>query len=377
MAHIPSFPGVHFGFEAINELPGELKDRGVDRPLVITDQGLVEHGVCQQLLDALPADIKVSVFDNIPENPTIAGVEGALAVYQENNCNGIIGLGGGSVLDSGKALRVATNLDLSVIEILNDLSKVTADVAPYITIPTTAGTGAEITFGGGIHPETNAPAMTIRSIHVQPDLAICDPDFTMTLPPRLTAATGMDALTHCVEGFLSKNANPPAEAIALDGTRRVIDYIHRAVDDGSDREARLNMSMAALQGGMAIYMGLGPIHALSMCFGDSPLHHGTLVTVAMPAVMRFFNGKLADSVLERYAEAMNLAGDKDAGNRIADAVAEMNAKLGLPATVREMGYEKTDVDRMIEEAHDSPFNLPSPIRPSMADYGKLVTEVLG
>ncbi|MBT5938525.1 MAG: iron-containing alcohol dehydrogenase, partial [Rhodospirillaceae bacterium] len=148
MAHIPSFPGVHFGFEAINELPGELKDRGVDRPLVITDQGLVEHGVCQQLLDALPADIKVSVFDNIPENPTIAGVEGALAVYQENNCNGIIGLGGGSVLDSGKALRVATNLDLSVIEILNDLSKVTADVAPYITIPTTAGTGAEITFGG-------------------------------------------------------------------------------------------------------------------------------------------------------------------------------------------------------------------------------------
>jgi len=377
MAHIPSFPGVHFGFEAIGELPVELKNRGVDRPLIITDQGLVEHGVCQQLLDALPADLAVSVFDNIPENPTIAGVEGALAVYKENNCNGIIGLGGGSVLDSGKALRVATNLDLPVIEILNDLSKVTADVAPYITIPTTAGTGAEITFGGGIHPETNAPAMTIRSIHVQPDLAICDPDFTMTLPPRLTAATGMDALTHCVEGFLSTNANPPAEAIALDGTSRVMAFIERAVADGSDREARLNMSMAALQGGMAIYMGLGPIHALSMCFGDSPLHHGTLVTVAMPAVMRFFNGKLADSMLERYAEAMNLTADKDAGNRIADAVAEMNAKLGLPATVREMGYEKTDVDRMIQEAYDSPFNLPSPIRPNLADYEKLVTEVLG
>ncbi len=377
MAHIPSFPGVHFGFEAVKELPGELNNRGIDRPLIITDQGLVEHGVCKQLLDALPAGITISVFDKIPENPTIAGVEGALAVYKENNCNGIIGLGGGSVLDSGKALRVATNQNMPVIEYLNDLSKVSADVAPYITIPTTAGTGAEITFGGGIHPETNAPAMTIRSIHVQPDLAICDPDFTMTLPPRLTAATGMDALTHCVEGFLSTNTNPPAEAIALDGTRRVMDYIERAVEDGSDREARLNMSMAALQGGMAIYMGLGPIHALSMCFGDSPLHHGTLVTVAMPAVMRFFNGKLADSMLERYAEAMNLTADKDSGNRIADAVSEMNAKLGLPATVREMGYEKTDVDRMIQEAYDSPFNLPSPIRPSLEDYEKLVTEVLG
>ncbi|MDP6257847.1 MAG: iron-containing alcohol dehydrogenase, partial [Rhodospirillales bacterium] len=209
MAHIPGFPSVHFGFEAVKELSGELKNRGVDRPLVITDQGLVKHGVCQQLLDALPSDIAVSVFDQIPENPTIAGVEGALAVYQENNCNGIIGLGGGSVLDSGKALRVATNQNMAVIEYLNDLSKVTADVAPYITIPTTAGTGAEITFGGGIHPETNAPVISIRSIHVQPDLAICDPDFTMTLPPLLTAATGMDALTHCVEGFLSNNANPP------------------------------------------------------------------------------------------------------------------------------------------------------------------------
>ena len=377
MAHIPGFPSVHFGFEAVKELPGELKNRGVDRPLVITDQGLVKHGVCQQLLDALPSDIAVSVFDQIPENPTIAGVEGALAVYQEDNCNGIIGLGGGSVLDSGKALRVATNQNMAVIEYLNDLSKVTADVAPYITIPTTAGTGAEITFGGGIHSETNAPAISIRSIHVQPDLAICDPDFTMTLPPLLTAATGMDALTHCVEGFLSNNANPPTEAIALDGTRRVVDFIQRAVEDGSDREARLNMSMAALQGGMAIYMGLGPIHALSMCFGDSPLHHGTLVTVAMPAVMRFFNGKLEDGVLECFAEAMNLVVDKDAGNRIADAVTEMNAKLGLPSTVREMGYEKTDVSRMIQEAHDSPFNLPSPIRPSMADYEQLVAEVLG
>ena len=377
MAHIPGFPSVHFGFEAVKELPGELKNRGIDRPLVITDQGLVKHGVCQKLLDALPSDIAVSVFDQIPENPTIAGVEGALAVYQENNCNGIIGLGGGSVLDSGKALRVATNQNMAVIEYLNDLSKITADVAPYITIPTTAGTGAEITFGGGIHPETNAPAISIRSIHVQPDLAICDPDFTMTLPPLLTAATGMDALTHCVEGFLSNNANPPTEAIALDGTRRVVDFIQRAVEDGSDREARLNMSMAALQGGMAIYMGLGPIHALSMCFGDSPLHHGTLVTVAMPAVMRFFNGKLEDGVLERFAEAMNLVADKDAGNRIADAVTDINAKLGLPSTVREMGYEKTDVSRMIQEAHDSPFNLPSPIRLSMADYEQLVAEVLG
>jgi hypothetical protein len=377
MAYIPRFPDIHFDYGAIKELAPELAARGVDRPLIITDQGLVEHGVLQQLLDAIPADLSVSVFDKIPENPTIAGVEQALEVYQANTCNGIIGLGGGSVLDSGKALRAAATMDMSVLDILNNLDKITAEVAPYITIPTTAGTGAEITFGGGIHPEKNAPAMTIRSPFVKPDLAICDPDFTMTLPPRLTAATGMDALTHCVEGFLSNNLNPPTEAIALDGTRRVVDFVERAVANGSDREARYNMSMAALQGGMAIYMGLGPIHALSMAFGDSPLHHGTLVTVAMPSVMRFYNDRLDNRKLEQYAEAMNISASKDAGNHIADAVAEMNAKLGLPSTVREMGYEKTDVDRMIKEAHDSGFNIPAPIRPSMDDYEKLVVEVLG
>jgi 4-hydroxybutyrate dehydrogenase len=377
MTNIPSFPPVHFGFGAIKELTSELGNRGVDRPLIITDQGLVQHGVYQQLRDALPDDMAVAVFDAIPENPTIDGVNQALEVYQANKCNGIIGLGGGSVLDSGKALRVAATHDMSVLEILNNLDKITANVAPYVTIPTTAGTGAEITFGGGIHPETNGAAMTIRSIHVQPDLAICDPEFTMTLPPRLTAATGMDALTHSVEGFLSCNANPPAEAIALDGTRRVMDFIERAVTDGSDREARSEMSMAALQGGMAIYMGLGPIHALSMAFGDSPLHHGTLVTVAMPAVMRFFNGKISGNGLERYAEAMGVTGDKDAGNRIADAVAEMNDKLGLPSTVREMGYEKTDIDRMVKECCDSGFNHSAPIVPSPDEYEKIVLEVLG
>jgi 4-hydroxybutyrate dehydrogenase len=377
MPSILNFPPVHFDFGAIKELTPELKKRNVNRPLIITDQGLVKHGVLQKLCDALPSDIAVSVFDDIPENPTIYGIEQALKMYNKNNCNGIIGLGGGSVLDSGKALRVVATHNISLIDILNNLDKVTANVAPYITVPTTAGTGAEITFGGGIHPETNTSALAIRSIHVQPDVAICDPEFTMSLPPQLTAATGMDALTHCVEGFLSTNNNPPTEAVALDGTRRVINYIERAVADGSDREARSEMSMAALQGGMSIYMGLGPIHALSMAFGDSPLHHGTLVTVAMPTIMRFYNGKIKDNRLKRLAEAMNLKGDKDAGNHIADSVAEINDRLGLPSNVREMGYVKTDIERMVKDCCDSDFNNPAPIRPSSEEYEKIVIEVLG
>lgn len=376
MALLPSFPEVHFGFGALSVLPSELLNRGIDRPLIITDEGLVAHGICQKLLDILPEGMVAAVFDRIPENPTIAGIEGALEAYVTGRCNGIVGLGGGSVLDSGKALRIVTNQGGRVLDYLKDPDKIGRNVAPYITIPTTAGTGAEVTFGGGIHPETNAPALGIRSPNARPDLAICDPELTLSLPPRLTAATGMDALTHCVEGFLSIRENPPVEAAALDGIRRVIENVARATKNGQDREAREQLMMAALEGGMSIYMGLGPIHALSMAFGDAPLHHGTLVTVVMPAVMRFYNG-MDGGKLQRIAEAMGIPADRDAGNRIADAVAQMNEDLGLPVSVRKMGYDKSDLERMIDAAHGSYFNLTTPKRPSREEYRCLVTEVLG
>lgn len=376
MTLLSSFPDVHFGFGSLSELTPELLKRGIDRPLIITDEGLVKFGICRKVCDALTNGIAVTVFDGIPENPTIAGIERALEAYHANHCNGIIGLGGGSVLDSGKALRILTHQGGVLIDYLKDLGKIGKSVAPYITIPTTAGTGAEITFGGGIHPEPNAPALGCRSPYIRPDLAICDPDLTLTLPPRLTAATGMDALTHCVEGFLSTRENPPTEAIALDGIARVVGYVGRATANGQDRDARSEMLMAALEGGMSIYMGLGPIHAMSMALSDSPLHHGTLVAVLMPAVMRFYNG-MEGGKLERIAHAMNLKADGDAGNRIADAIAQLNMRLGLPANVRQMGYEKDDIDRMADESYRSYFNSTAPRQPTREDYQKLIVEVLG
>ncbi len=233
MGVLPGFPTVIFDFGAVGQLAGELESRGIKCPLVITDSGLTEHGLVETLREAMQGNPDLAVFDGIPPNPTVGGIEGALAVYKERNCDGIIALGGGSVLDTGKALRVAATHPEPIIEYLKDPSKITADVAPYITIPTTAGTGAEITIGGGIHPAHGEHQLGIRSPFVQADLAICDPELTLTLPPILTAGTGMDALGHCVEGFLSNNVNPPTEAIALDGITRVVDYIERAVTDGS------------------------------------------------------------------------------------------------------------------------------------------------
>ncbi len=376
MPALPSFPPVTFDFGAVSTLPGELAVRGIDRPLMITDAGLTQHGVVDTVLSAFPNSATVTVFDGIPPNPTIAGIEAALAVYREQDCDGIVGLGGGSVLDSGKALRVAATHAMPVIDFLKDPAKITADVAPYITIPTTAGTGAEITFGGGIHIEPGSHQLGIRSIHVKPDLAICDPDLTVSLPPRLTAATGMDAFGHCIEGFVSSNLNPPAEAIALDGIARVVKHVERGTADGSDRDARWNLLMAAVEGGMSIYMGLGPIHTLGHIFADSDLHHGALITASAPAVMRFYAANADDALNDRLARiraAMDIAQNAD----IADAIADLNARLGLTASVREMGYHNTDVDDLSEKAMSVHFNATAPRQPTQDEFRRIISETLG
>jgi len=376
MTVLPGFPTVHFDFGAVGALAGELAARGVKRPLIITDTGLVACGAVDRIRAALPGNPDIAVYDGIPPNPTVAGIEGALETYRAQGCDGIVALGGGSVLDSGKALRVAATHPEPVVEYLKDPSKITANVAPYITIPTTAGTGAEITFGGGIHPAPGEHQLGIRSPHVKPDVAICDPELTLTLPPKLTAATGMDALGHCVEGFLSNNVNPPVEAIALDGIRRVVTYVERATADGGDREARWHMLMAALEGGMAIYMGLGPIHALGHMFADSPIHHGELITASAPAVMRFYQVHAADGLgakLDRLAEAMNV----HAGTDVATGITGLNDRLGLSSSVRALGYPDKDLDEMADYAAKVHFNATAPRRPTRDEYRDIVADALG
>ena len=376
MTLLASFPPIHFDYGAVAGLPGALSELGVKRPLVITDTGLVEHGIAAKLVSAFQSADDVVVFDGIPPNPTTGGIEAACAVYKEQGCDGIVGLGGGSVLDSGKALRVAVTHPEPIIEYLKDPTKITANVAAYVTVPTTSGTGAEITFGGGIHPEPGAHQLGIRSPHVKPDLAICDPDLTVTLPPRLTAATGMDAFGHCVEGFLSININPPAEAIALDGIARVLQYIDHTTTDDSDREARWHMMMAALQGGMAIYMGLGPIHTLGHIFTDSDLHHGALITASTPAVMRFYADNPDDALAARLAQLRKTM-DLQPGVDIAQAITDINTRLGLSSSIRELGYPDRELGDLADAAMKVHFNATAPRKPTRGDYKVIIADALG
>jgi alcohol dehydrogenase class IV len=245
-------------------------------------------------------------------------------------------------------------------------------VAPLIAVPTTSGTGSEVARGAIVIVD-DGRKLGFHSWHLVPKTAICDPELTLGLPPMLTSATGMDAIAHCMETFMSAAFNPPADGIALDGLARGWAHIEPATRNGQDREARKHMMSASMQGAMAFQKGLGCVHSLSHSLGgvNPKLHHGTLNAVFLPAVVAF--NAQADSVreerrLERMAHAMGLGGPQDIG----PAIREMNARLGLPAGLAQLGVERSMFDRIIEHALLDHCHKTNPRLASADDYREML-----
>lgn len=373
MTILLNLPKIHFDFGAVGVLEAELNRLGIGRPLIMTDRNLVACGVLDKVMSSLPRNCEYPVFDETPENPTVDGVEKACERYMLEGCDGVVAVGGGSVIDSSKAVALRAGHDGPVSQYQNQPEKITDATAPIIAIPTTAGTGSEITFGAGIHPDSSTPSMNIGSPYVVPRVAICDPDLTMTLPPGLTAGTGMDALGQCVEAYLAKGTNPPIDAVTLDGVQRSLDNIERAVANGSDRDARWNMMMAALEGGIGIHKGLGSAHAIANTLGDQGYNHGILVTIAMPGVLRFVEETLGDRMTALAKKAFGL----QTGSQIASSIEQLNGRIGLPTTLRELGYKVRDLDRAAELCVGSKFNETAPRVPTHEEYKVIISDIMG
>ena len=377
MATISYLTRIEFDFGALARLGQELELLGVRRPLIVTDRGLVAYGLAEQVQSALPADLPVTLFDGTPENPTEAAVRAALALYREGDCDGVIGLGGGSSLDLAKGVRLLATHEGVLAQyalIEGGMVRIRPDMPPMIAIPTTAGTGSEVGRGAVIIM-ADGRKLGVVSPHMIPSLALCDPELTLGLPAGLTAATGLDAMAHCIETFLSPTVNPPAESIALDGLRRTARSIERAVADGSDREARWHMMMGSMEGAMAFQKGLGAVHAMSHPLGALPgltLHHGTLNAVVMPAVLRFNAGHVGDKY-QALAEAFGLPPDAD----VVAAVEALNARLGMPAGLRAMGVPAEAItDLAIQATHDH-CHATNPRQADIDDYIGLFEEAMG
>ena len=328
MALIYYLTHVHLGFGTIDELKSECARVGIRRPMVVTDKGVAAAGLAQRAIDAT-GGLPVTVFDETPSNPTEAMVMKATAQYKDAGCDGLIAIGGGSSIDLAKGIAIAATHPeplTTYATIEGGSGKITEAAAPLIAIPTTAGTGSEVARGAIIILE-DGRKLGFHSWHLLPKSAICDAELTLGLPPMLTAATGMDAIAHCIETFLAPAFNPPADGIALDGLERAWANIERATRDGADRDARLNMMSASMQGAMAFQKGLGCVHSLSHPLGGvkvdgkTGLHHGTLNAVVLPAVLRF--NETAETVVRdnRYARmrrVMNLPAGADLAQAVHD-----------------------------------------------------------
>lgn len=356
---------------AINALPAELKNLGIKRPLLVTDRGLVAAGAYDAVTSAMASNEYAS-FTDVPENPTVDGCDQTAAAYREHKCDAIIALGGGSVIDTVKAVAAMVTSGRPLSDFHGKPGSINFPLVPMITIPTTAGTGSEVSPGAGIHPTETTRSIGAASRFSIPKVAICDPDLTLTLPPHLTAATGVDALAHCVEGFLSKNASPFVDLIALDGISRAWRNVETAFKDGSNKLARTEMLMASVAGGTAIHKGLGPVHALAGTFGDRGFHHGTMVAIAMPACTRLAETHVPEKV-QQIATALGLS----PGDRVSDAFAGLNERLEMPKNMKDYGYGDGDINEMIDDVCGSHFLLPSPYTPSRDEVTALVKEFYG
>ncbi len=376
MAFIYYITQVQFDFGAIQLLKQECERVGITRPLVVTDAGVKAAGILQRALDGLPG-MPVTVFDQTPSNPTEAAVRAAASLYKASGCDGLIAVGGGSSIDCAKGVAIAATHEgplKNYATIEGGSAKITARAAPLIAVPTTSGTGSEVARGAIIIVDDHRK-LGFHSWHLVPKTAICDPELTLGLPAGLTAATGMDAIAHCMETFMSAAFNPPADGIALDGLQRGWSHIERATRDGSDREARLNLMSASMQGAMAFQKGLGCVHSLSHSLGgvDPRLHHGTLNALFLPAVVRF-NSSVAsiqkEKRIERMAMAMGLASAGD----IPEALRDMNARLGLPAGLKSLGVRADDFEKIISGALADHCHLTNPRLASAEDYRDMLQQ---
>ena len=367
---------IHLESGALQHLVAECQKNGISKPLIVTDAGIKAAGLLDKAMSAL-AGMPFAVFDATPSNPTEAAVRAATAICQAQACDGLIAFGGGSSIDCAKGVAIAATHPgplTTYATIEGGSGRISPKVLPLIAVPTTAGTGSEVARGAIVIVD-DGRKLGFHSWHLMPKAAILDPDLTLGLPPLMTAATGMDAMAHCMETYMSLAFNPPADGIALDGLQRGWGHIERATHNGQDADARLQMMSASMQGALAFQKGLGCVHSLSHSLGgiNPKLHHGTLNAVFLPAVIAFNAPVLkASKRLERMAEAMGLPASQNAAHSLGEAIKAMNQRLGLPSGLAAMGVVASQFDEIIKGALADHSHKTNPREATAQDYREML-----
>jgi alcohol dehydrogenase class IV len=370
-----SYPtAIRFGAGRISEIADACAAAGITKPLLITDRGLADMSITIKTLDLLEyAGLGRAIFANVDPNPNEKNAEAGVTAYLEGGHDGVIAFGGGSGLDLGKlvAFLARQTRPLWDFEDIGDWgTRANSDViAPIVAVPTTAGTGSEVGRASVITNSVTEEKKIIFHPKFLPTVVICDPELTIGMPKFITAGTGLDAFAHCVEAFSSPHYHPMSQGIALEGMRLVKDYLPRAYADGSDIEARAQMMSAAIMGATAFQKGLGAIHALSHPIGAIyHTHHGTTNAVCMPAVLQFNKIAICDDI-KRASNYLDIRGGFDG---FCEYVDNLNASLGIPKTLTELGVKDPDIKRIVAGALVDPSTGGNPVAMTEENTTKLL-----
>jgi len=369
-----SYPTVlKFGAGRITELADHCKANGIERPLFVTDPGLAAMPMVKKIVaDLKQAGLAIEVFADVRPNPIEANITAGVAAYKARDHDGVIAFGGGSGLDIGKMVALMHGQTLSVFDLEDigdwwtraDASK----VSPVIAVPTTAGTGSEVGRAGVVtHPVTHEKKIIFHPA-IMPKVAILDPELTVGLPSKLTAATGMDALAHCLEAYCAPFYHPLSAGIGLEGMRLVKENLPRAVGKGSDLDARGNMLVASAMGATAFQRGLGAIHALSHPFGGLyDAHHGLLNGIIMPYVVKA-NRRKIEKDIERAGAYLGVKGGFDG---FLKWILAFRKEVGIPHTLSEIGIDAKRLDEVAAMAIKDPTAGSNPISFTEKQYKAL------
>jgi alcohol dehydrogenase class IV len=364
---------IKFGAGRIRELADHCRAAGITRPLFVTDPGLAAMPMVEAIVeDVRRAGLGIGVFSDVRPNPVETNVVEGVRAYQAGNHDGVVAFGGGSGLDVGKMVALMHGQHLSVFELEDvddwwtraDASK----ISPIIAVPTTAGTGSEVGRAGVVtHPVTHEKKIIFHPA-IMPKVAILDPELTVGLPAKLTAATGMDALAHVLEAYCAPFYHPLAAGVALEGMRLIKDNLARAVKRGTDLDARGHMLMASTMGATAFQRGLGAIHALSHPFGGLyDAHHGTLNGIIMPYVVKANRRKIAKDI-ERAAAYLGIKGGFDG---LLKWILALRKEIGIPHTLAAIGIDTRRLDEVAAMATKDPSAGGNPIAFTERQYKAL------
>ena len=363
------------GENRIADLGSACKQLNIKSPLLVTDSGLAKTQMVLNILEKLKNEgFKVSIFSKVVGNPTGTNVKEGVEIYNKDSCDGVIAFGGGSGLDVGKAVAFMSGQTLSIWDfedVGDNWTKANHDkISPIIAVPTTAGTGSETGRASVILNEETGVKNIIFHPKFLPSIVILDPTLTIGLPPKITAATGMDALAHNLEAYCAPGFHPMADGIALEGMRMINQWLLKAVKDGSNIEARMNMLTAASMGSTAFQKGLGAIHSLSHPVNAvNNIHHGLSNAIFMPYVLTFNKDVIEEKIIKicKYLELQNQSFDA-----FIQWVLELRQKLDMPHKLSDViKKEDFDIERLSKMALDDPSTSSNPKKMTVNDMKTL------